>query len=170
MSNNKKTTQFWMIALVILAMIIFGITLNSCDNEEITEEKKQEYEIVVEIKGEVLFPDIYKLPEGARVSDLIAIAGGFTSTADDKNVNLAAKLEDGMIILINKNVDILNKVNINQATYDELMKLDGMTKTRANNIIKHREDNGLFNSINELLELKIITDEIFEKIKEFITI
>ena len=168
--KKKKMIRYGIILFVILGLVILGIGLNLDQGEEVNEEKKKIYEIIVEVKGEVYNPSVYRLPEGSRVSDLIAIAGGFTNNADDKNINLAARLEDGMIILVNKIEETLGKININQATYEELMTLEGMTKTRANNIIEYREENGTFNSINELVSRKLITDEIFEKIKEFITV
>lgn len=169
----KKISKYLMIGVVGTILVVFGIILNGCekDQDEIfINQSDINYEIVVEIKGEVKNPNIYRLPQGSRISDLISVAGGFTSLADNKNVNLAALLEDGMIILINSNDSLIKKVNINQASYDELMTLKGMTKTRANNIIEYRNNHGYFNSIDELLKYKLVTNEIFDQIKEFITI
>ncbi|HKL47151.1 MAG TPA: SLBB domain-containing protein [Candidatus Izemoplasmatales bacterium] len=50
--------------------------------------------IQVEIKGEVLEPGIYKIPEQAILMDLVDMAGGFTEQADTKNINLAQKLSN----------------------------------------------------------------------------
>lgn len=166
----KKIIKYGVISIVIVILIVLGIVLKSCDDDNVyINQNEKNYEIVVEIKGEVKNPNIYRLPEGSRISDLISLSGGFTSFADIKNINQAQVLEDGMIILINK-LNNVQKVNINYATYDELMMLEAMTKTRANNIIEHRNNNGYFNNIDELLKYKLVTNEIFNKIKEFITV
>ena len=108
----KKISKYLIIGVVGTILVVFGIILNGCekDQDEIfINQSDINYEIVVEIKGEVKNPNIYRLPQGSRISDLISVAGGFTSLADNKNVNLAALLEDGMIILINSNDSIIKK-------------------------------------------------------------
>ncbi|MBN2540101.1 MAG: SLBB domain-containing protein [Bacilli bacterium] len=54
--------------------------------------------IVVEVKGEVLYPGIYSVNESMRVGDVIALAGGLTQNADTSSLNQAAKVSDEMII------------------------------------------------------------------------
>ena len=58
------------------------------------EEKINEKEslIVVEIKGEVVNPDVYTLNEGSIIKDLIDIAGGLTAEADISNINRAKEI------------------------------------------------------------------------------
>ncbi|HHZ03513.1 helix-hairpin-helix domain-containing protein [Acetomicrobium hydrogeniformans] len=50
---------------------------------------------VLYITGAVKSPGVYKLPEGSRVYELVAEAGGLTEKADSVAVNLAANLKDG---------------------------------------------------------------------------
>ena len=56
--------------------------------------------IGVSAAGEVIRPDVYMLPEGARVRDLLAKAGGATDRADLSDINLAARLMDGSTLTI----------------------------------------------------------------------
>lgn len=48
-----------------------------------------------QIAGAVAKPGLYALPNGTRISDLIAKAGGATKQADLSAVNLAAVVQDG---------------------------------------------------------------------------
>ena len=54
----------------------------------------------VSAAGEVVRPDVYMLPEGARVRDLLEKAGGATERADLSDINLAARLIDGSTLTI----------------------------------------------------------------------
>ena len=62
------------------------------------------------------------------------------------------------------------KININTATLEELITLNGLGESKAKSIIEYRNNNGLFNSIEDLLNVKGIGQKIFEGIKEFIEV
>ncbi|XHB95103.1 SLBB domain-containing protein [Lactococcus garvieae] len=53
------------------------------------DEDEDENEIIVDVKGAVKKPGIYKLSSKNRVSDAVASAGGFTEEAERKRINLA---------------------------------------------------------------------------------
>ena len=61
-------------------------------------------------------------------------------------------------------------VNINTATKEQLMSVSGIGESKALAIISYRTENGLFKSINDLLNVSGIGDSLFAKIKEFITV
>lgn len=60
-------------------------------------------------------------------------------------------------------------VNINTATKEELMTLNGIGGVKADSIITYRQENGGFGSIDELMQISGIGEKTFEKIKQFIT-
>ena len=62
------------------------------------------------------------------------------------------------------------KVNINTATQEELDTLPGIGPSIAAKIIDYREQNGKFNSIEEIKEVSGIGEAKYEKIKASITI
>lgn len=61
-------------------------------------------------------------------------------------------------------------VNINTATKEELMTLPGVGESKANSIIKYRDDNGGFRTIEDIMNITGIKEGLFNKIKEKITV
>jgi len=66
---------------------------------EPTPEPEPSY-IIVHIVGAVNSPGVFTLPEGARVDDVLQLAGGENEYADLARINLAAVLRDAMQIIV----------------------------------------------------------------------
>ena len=62
------------------------------------------------------------------------------------------------------------KININTASSEELQTLSGIGESKANAIIEYRNANGPFNSIEEIVNVSGISENLFDKIKENITV
>lgn len=150
------------------------------NNDKINED--EEY-IYVDIKGEVINPNVYKIEKGLRVIDVINLAGGLTEESDTSNINLSKIVTDEMVIVIksknneevyiDSDVDINNNnnqlININTCTIDELLTLPGIGESKANNIIEYRKKNK-FNTINDIMNVSGISESLFNKIKEYIKV
>lgn len=63
-----------------------------------------------------------------------------------------------------------SKININTATKDELMTLNGIGDAKATAIIEYREKNGLFSSIEDIINVTGISETIYDKIKDNIKV
>ena len=169
------------------------------DQEDKKELKKEPHnKVVVDIKGMVANPGVYEVDQTTRVNDVIALAGGLLEGADTSKINLAKIVEDEMTIIIYSKEEILEKykeencvckpceiindacinntddttslININTATKEELKQIDGVGDTKAEAIIKYRNDNGPFKDIEELKNVSGIGEALFEQIKIYITI
>lgn len=162
----------------------------------VKETNDLEGKIIVHITGEVKNTGILVLKEEARIADAIESAGGATEEADLNKINLAYTLKDGQKIYIpNKedeenieyitegsgnNVSVENgdesemkekiKININTASQAELEELPGIGEAIASRIIEYREENGRFNKIEDLLNVKGIGDAKFTEIKEYVVV
>ena len=62
------------------------------------------------------------------------------------------------------------KVNINTSTIEELKTLTGIGEAKANAIIEYRNKNGNFKNIEDIKNVSGISESVFVKIKENITI
>lgn len=65
---------------------------------------------------------------------------------------------------------IKHKININNATVEELETLNGLGRKKAEAIIEYRNNNGLFNIIEDIMNVSGIGKSTFEKIKEDIEV
>jgi len=148
---------------------------------ELIENNEQTEKIVVDVKGAVKNPGVYEFNDGKRIYDLIKKAGGFLDDADETKVNLAQKLQDEMIIIvpekgeINDEVTPLqnandNTVQINYATKEELETLPGIGPSKAQAIIDYREEQGMFKTNEDLLEISGIGEKTLENIEQYIQI
>jgi competence protein ComEA len=114
--------------------------------------------------GAVTTPGVYKLPPGARVTDLLDAAGGPTADADLDQLNLAAPVADGERIYVPRRGEAApptagappgtgGPVDLNRATAEELDTLPGVGPATAKAIIDHRTKNGRFRTVDDLLEV-----------------
>lgn len=143
--------------------------------------------VVVEIKGEVVKPGVYTIEEDKRLNDLLLLAGGRTVNAELRHINLARKLKDGDSFYIpgigeeipkdpgsgtgfpSQNEE-KGKIDINEATREELMSVPGIGPATADNILSYKESVGAFKTIEDLLEVDRIGDKTLEKLKEYLEV
>ncbi|NCC87412.1 MAG: ComEA family DNA-binding protein [Clostridia bacterium] len=61
-------------------------------------------------------------------------------------------------------------ININTANVQELTTLNGIGEVKANAIINYRTENGYYNSVDELINVKGIGEKTIDKIRTNITV
>ena len=70
----------------------------------------------------------------------------------------------------NRKNHLLKSVNINTSDKADIMTIPRIGPVTAERIILHREDHGLYNSVEELLNVKGIGPKTLEKIRTYIKI
>ena len=74
--------------------------------EQTSKENINQY--IVDIKGEINSPGIYRLSSNSRVIDVIEKAGGLTENANTTVINLSKRINDEMVIIIYSNYEVEN--------------------------------------------------------------
>ncbi|HEL1732128.1 TPA: helix-hairpin-helix domain-containing protein [Streptococcus suis] len=157
--------------------------------ETSTEESEELSQLTVDVKGAVEKPGLYTLEAGARVNDAVEAAGGLTSQADPKSINLAQKLSDEAVVYVaskDENISVVTSttassamsqdeknttlVNLNTATEADLQTISGIGAKRAADIIAYREANGGFKSVDDLNNVSGIGDKTMESIRPYVTV
>lgn len=151
-----------------------------------------ETEVYVDVDGAVASPGVYRLKDGARVSQAIDAAGGLTAEADVTGLNRASKVTDGQKIYVptvGEQQTALaaggaeggaatvsgagtssGLVNINTASAAELQTLSGIGPSMAQSIIDERTKNGAFASVDDLMRVSGIGEKKLAKIKDCICV
>lgn len=171
------------LGIVGLVFLTSGLlSLSSKNKDDIVFEsqgdvagEKSTREIAVDVSGAVIKPGLYRLSDGDRVQDGLAAAGGLSEDADrewvEKNLNLALRLKDSQKIYIPREgeeqvaaqgVTQQGLININTGSSRELEVLPGIGPVTAQRIIEGRP----YSTVDELLDKKVVSKAIFEKIKE----
>ncbi|MEA2058003.1 MAG: helix-hairpin-helix domain-containing protein [Actinomycetota bacterium] len=118
--------------------------------------------VTVHVAGAVRRPGLVSVSVPARVADVVAAAGGAEAFADLGAMNLAAPVGDGDRVEVpvlgaapgSSEPDVgEGGVDLNRATANELQALPGVGPVIAARIAAHREENGPFATIEDLLDV-----------------
>lgn len=151
-------------------------------------KERAETMIYVDIKGAVKVPGIYQLKTQQRIWDALALAGGVREEADTAQVNYAQKVKDQMIIYVPKKGEAMaqsletlqesapaqqnqeEKINLNTATEAELQTISGIGAKKAQEIIRFRDEQGPFKTVEELKNVPGIGEKTVERLKDMLTV
>lgn len=149
--------------------------------------------IVVHAAGAVVQPGLYRLPRDARVADLLEAAGGATLETDIDRLNLAAPLADGQRVYVPRQGEAtvpsvgpdgggagasggsgsstpVGPLDLNTATAEQLDALPGVGPATAAAIVSHRERNGRFASVDDLLAVRGIGPAKLEALRDLVQV
>ncbi|EMC0732863.1 helix-hairpin-helix domain-containing protein [Enterococcus faecalis] len=151
-------------------------------------KERAETMIYVDIKGAVKVPGIYQLKTQQRIWDALALAGGVSEEADTAQVNYAQKVKDQMIIYVPKKGEAMaqsletlqesapaqqnqeEKINLNTATEAELQTISEIGAKKAQEIIRFRDEQGPFKTVEELKNVPGIGEKTVERLKDMLTV
>lgn len=131
-----------------------GLTENA-DTSVINLSKKITDEMVIIIYSKSEVKDFKKTKETEKIVQEKCVKKDENALKNDACITDSAKTS--------------GKVSINTATKEELMTLTGIGDSKAEDIIKYREENGPFKTIEDIKNVSGIGDSLFAKIKENIT-
>ena len=188
LSGDQKVSKQLLIALagVVAVASLVLVAVNrpepptgefSVSADETVNEVSQQF-LYVHVVGEVQSPGMYQLPIGARLVDAVFAAGGLTEEADNSSVNLARELTDGeqiIVFSISQEGEVAGTtasglVSLNRAGDKELEELPGIGPALAGRIIAWREANGGFKSVQDLLKVSGIGENLLAGVIDLVTL
>ena len=158
MMNNITKGLFLFFVLAVLSVPV-------AENLEIEDFRSRE--IMVELKGEVDNPGFYRLPAYSNVADLLEITE-LSENADVSNLNEGVILKNNDVIIIPEKQREGIKISINTGSREQLDTIPGIGPVTAENIIAYRNENGFFQSLEDLVRVKGIGEKTLRKLREFI--
>ncbi len=148
--------------------------------------------LVVHVAGAVLRPGLVESVEGARVSDVVAAAGGLRPDADVSRLNLAARVADGSRLYVpavgegappsplsvegssgvasGSGSAADGPVDLNTATEQQLDELPGVGPATAAAIIAYRARAGRFATVEDLAEVRGIGPAKLEALRPLVRV
>jgi competence protein ComEA len=198
-SDAARASRSELLLVVLLGVAIVGtglvVILRSTDppapplervaaRPEASASPSPAKQVVVHVSGQVNKPGVYELPEGSRVQDAVAAAGGPLAESDANALNLAAIIADGQKVTVPKPGEAVaadagtaadpgappGKVNLNLATPAQLEELPGVGPVLAERIVGHRQTKGRFTSPRQLMEVSGFGPKKYEALKDQITV
>ncbi len=144
-------------------------------------ESREPRQIYVYVCGAVVSPGVVTLPLDSRAQDALSAAGGFAEDAQEDYVNLAAPVKDGEKLYFPSVEEALELtaqeagaaaglVNINTADVAALCSLPGIGESRAQAIVDYREQNGDFQTTEDIMKVAGIKEGAYRKLCDRITI
>lgn len=166
MSEKKHELYLIALALVISAGLILYIAFDTPGMNAVKISQGTTAAQTLDLDDII---DYYQ-SETAKATDTnkgkTAISNTATAASDETEAASTA-------VSKNSNGDtaaVSGKVNINTASKEQLMTLDGIGEVKAAAIIEYRRENGNFRSINDLDKIKGIGEKTIEKLKIYITV
>ena len=162
--------------IVIIGFLVIDPDLNQVNNNNAISEVIDTNGSKYTIEGEVNKAGTYVLSDSITMADLIAAAGGVTTNADDLAFFDSAVLKSGSTYYIAGKYDEtdicskteIQKVNINEDDASTLMSISGVTTSIASSIVSYRAENGIFNTIEQLMDVYGIGNATYRKIRNYV--
>ncbi|GAA0589691.1 ComEA family DNA-binding protein [Kribbella sandramycini] len=132
--------------------------------------------LVVHVAGKVHRPGLIRAQSGARVADVLTLAGGPLRGVDLSALNLARQVTDGEQIIVgqpptsaappdNPTPTPAGPISLNTATAPQLDALPGVGPVLAQRILDYRTQNGPFTTVDQLQEVPGVGPKKFDSLK-----
>lgn len=144
---------------LLIFLFVFLVVLPRFTYVELNEQNKT---IRVSVEGEVEQKGVVSLARFATINDLLQQVQ-VSEEADLSAMSRFTVLKEGDTVVIPQKSN-LQKVSINYATVEELCTLKGIGVNLANRIISYRVEHGLFQQLEDLMDVNGIGEAKFQRI------
>ena len=126
--------------------------------------------IYVYVCGAVRDPGVVEVPEGSRAEEALRLVGGMAETVTDGQKLYFPTLEEAETLEAEVKATAEGLVNINTASAEELCALPGIGASRAADIVRYREQNGAFQTKEDIMKVSGIKQNAYDKLCDKITV
>jgi competence protein ComEA len=171
------------IVIVVIVVILFVISYSSpflsSQISDIPFGDKSFGPVIVGIAGNTGVNGVFYVPEKARISDLLGAAGIRNSELFDHGM-LSKRLSTGKTVVIESRDSLriaeMNNANklalgipidINKATIEDLMLINGIGEKTAWQIVQFREKSGRYHQVEDLMMIRGIKEKKFRNLRRF---
>ena len=172
-----------LVVLTLISYIAFNLfsSYQSQDNY-IHHGDKNSGHVIMEIAGHSRFSGIYFVPEKAKISEVLNMAGiENTGMLDEKILDTQMSAGKTLEFKSDRQLNISKMsnakrlaldmpVNINEATSMDLILISGIGRKTAEHIIQFRRTNGNFQRLEDLMRIPGIKEKKFAKLRRFFCI
>ena len=154
--KNEKEEKYEKIKVDIKGMVKkpgvyeYEMVIIIYSNDEVDKFRKEDKDVVY-IKYECACPD--NINEACINEKDIVNTNGVEKKNSKNSSNNKSSKED-------------NLISINTATKEELMTLTGIGESKAEAIIKYRDENGIFENLDDIMKVAGIGESAYTKIKD----
>lgn len=155
-----RTSEFWftLVSFIFSGLFLLGVIKKEDTKDELIEIVSHAVESIILISGQILIFYRYIKSRDRYKKE-------YTKEKQEEYDNIGRELEN--YIGIDKTYEI---ININTANLGELIQLPHIGPSLAKKIIKHREEQGLFNNVEDIADINGIGQKTYEDIKQYISI
>lgn len=161
-NSDKSQTMFMIgVALFVIGLSLFFIGYSQPRIYVNSIEEMSNNEQVIYDENSTINKKSYNQSENMYNQN-----SNVKNTNSNTNNNVKVKTNK-----VNNDATVINyPLNINTATYNELVSIDGIGDSKANLIINYRNEIGPFESLDELKNIKGFGDATVEKLSQFLTV
>ena len=191
--NQKKTAEIIKLVLLVLILITSSVTMffairiyytqsetqNLVFLESVMEKTDNSFgDIVVDTADDIdvgeipttqvyvnLSPEVVQQPNNSLNNN--SSTNNKVTSSDSTTVKTETVVTTSAVTTTEKSD---GRININFASKELLMTLDGIGEKKANAIIAYRNENGAFLSVDELIEVDGIGEKTLEKLRPYVTV
>lgn len=94
-----------------------------------------------------------------------------TDTSNQQTTQQSESNNSSVTVVAEKDsADVSYPVNLNSATYDELITIEGIGDARANQILQYRDAIGGYSSVEQIKEISGIGEATYNQIAPYLTV